>query len=66
MVVSVQEVASRRLDAIYRYTRERWGVELADRYLTEQFAAFDKIEVHGVSSQSIPAESTIDSFYYWQ
>ena len=64
MAVRVQEAASLRLDEIYRYTRECWGAEQADRYITELFAAFDKIEVHGVASRPIPAEFGIDDFYF--
>ena len=33
-VVRIQEAASHRLDEIYRYTRDRWGREQADRYIT--------------------------------
>lgn len=51
MVIRVQEAALLRLDEIYRYTRERWGTEQADRYITELFAAFDEIESHGVASR---------------
>ena len=64
MAVRVQEAASLRLDEIYRYTRDRWGAEQADCYITGLFAAFNKIEVHGVSSRSIPAEFAIDGFYF--
>jgi toxin ParE1/3/4 len=64
MAVRVQEAASLRLDDIYRYTRDRWGVEQADSYITELFAAFDKIELHGVASRPIPTEFAIDGFYF--
>lgn len=64
MAVRVQEAASLRLDEIYRYTRDRWGAERADRYITDLFAAFDKIEVHGTASRPIPAEFAIDGFYF--
>ena len=64
MAVRVQEAASLRLDEIYRYTRDRWGAEQADRYITDLFAAFGKIEVHGVASRPIPAEFAIDGFYF--
>jgi plasmid stabilization system protein ParE len=64
MAVLVQEAASLRLDEIYRYTRDRWGAEQADRYITDLFAAFGKIEVHGVASRLIPAEFAIDGFYF--
>ena len=64
MAVRVQEAASLRLDEIYRYTRDRWGDEQADRYITALFAAFGKIEVHSVASRPIPAEFAIDGFYF--
>ena len=64
MVVLVQEAASLLLDEIYRYTRDRWGAEQADRYITDLFAAFGKIEVHGVASRPIPAEFAIDGSYF--
>ena len=64
MAVRVQEAASLRLDEIYRYTRDRWGAEQADRYITDLFAAFGKIEVHGVASRPIPAEFAITGFYF--
>ncbi|MGL4236716.1 type II toxin-antitoxin system RelE/ParE family toxin [Tabrizicola sp.] len=64
MAVRVQEAASLRLGEIYRYTRDRWGAEQADRYITDPFTAFDKIEGHGVASRPIPAEFAIDGFYF--
>ena len=64
MAVRVQEAASLRLDEIYRYTRDRWGPEQADRYITDLFAAFEKIDSHGVVSRPIPAELAIDGFYF--
>lgn len=64
MAVRVHEAAALRLDEIYRYTRNRWGAEQADRYITDMFAAFDKIEGHGVATRPIPAEFAIDGFYF--
>ncbi len=64
MAVRVQKAASLRLDDIYRYTRDRWGPEQADRYITDLFAAFEKIDSHGVASRPIPAEFAIDGFYF--
>jgi plasmid stabilization system protein ParE len=64
MAVRVQEAASLRLDDIYRYTRDRWGPEQADRYIMDLFAAFEKIESHGVASRPIPADFAIDGFYF--
>lgn len=40
------------------------GAEQADRYITDLFTAFDKIEGHGVASRPIPAEFAIDGFYF--
>ena len=64
MAVRVQEAASLRLDEIYRYTRDRWGDEQADRYIDDLFAAFDRIEGHGVASRSVPAEFGVEGFYF--
>ena len=54
--IRIQEGASHRLDDIYRYTRDRWGDEQAETYITGLFAAFEKIAAHGVVSKPIPAE----------
>lgn len=72
--VRIQEAASHRLDEIYRYTRERWGTEQADRYIAGLFEAFDRIDVHGVMSKPIPAEFGVEGYFfryerhfvYWQ
>lgn len=64
MAIRVQEAASLRLDEIYRYTRDRWGADQADRYITDLFAAFDQIASHGVASRPIPAEFGVEGFYF--
>ena len=64
VAIRVQEAASLRLDEIYRYTRERWGTEQADRYITELFEAFDEIESHGGASRPIPAEFGVNGSYF--
>ena len=64
MAARVQEAASLWLDDIYRYTRDRWGAEQADRYIIDLFAAFDRIEGHGVASRPIPAEFGVEGFYF--
>ena len=64
MAVRVQEAASLRLDEIYRYTRDLWGAEQADRYITDLFAAFNRIQGHGVASRPIPAEFGVEGFYF--
>jgi toxin ParE1/3/4 len=62
--VRIQEAASHRLNDIYRYTEERWGVEQADRYITGLFAAFDRIETRGVTSKLVPAEFGVDGYFF--
>lgn len=64
MAIRVQEAASLRLDEIYRYMRDRWGAEQADRYITDLFAAFGQIESHGVASRPIPAEFEVEGFCF--
>lgn len=62
--VRVQAAASHRLDEIYRYSKDRWGVDQADRYITGLFEAFDKIASHGVLSKPIPAAFGVDGYYF--
>lgn len=62
--VRIQAGASLRLDDIYRYTRDRWGAEQADRYITGLFAVFDRIAAHGVASKPVPAEFGVDGFCF--
>ncbi len=62
--IRVQEAASYRLDEIYRYTRDRWGTEHADRYIAGLFAAFNAIGSHGVASKPIPAAFGIDGYFF--
>lgn len=62
--VRIQEAASHRLDAIYRHTRDRWGTEQAERYITGLFEAFGRIETHGVASRPIPAEFGVEGYVF--
>jgi plasmid stabilization system protein ParE len=62
--VLVHEAASWRLDQIYRYTRDRWGTEHADRYITGLFEAFDGIQTHRTSSRPIPADFGIEGYFF--
>lgn len=62
--IRIQEAASLRLDEIYTYTRDRWGTEQADHYITGLFAAFEKIEQHAVLSKPIPAEFGVDGYFF--
>lgn len=43
MVLRIQEAASLRLDEIFRYTQERWGIDQAERFINDLVAAFDKM-----------------------
>jgi toxin ParE1/3/4 len=62
--VRIQEAASHRLDEIYRYTRDHWGTEQADRYIIGLFEAFEKIETRGVISRPVPAELGVDGYFF--
>jgi len=62
--ILVQEAASHRIDEIYRYTRETWGPEQADRYVVGLFEAFNGIETHRTRSKPIPAEFGLKGFYF--
>ena len=61
--VRIQEAASWRLDEIYRYTRDRWGAQQAERYITGLFEAFGGIARHDTPSRPIPAEFGIDGYF---
>lgn len=62
--VRIQEAASHRLDEICRYTRDRWGTEQADRYITGLFEAFGRIDTHGIVSKSVPAEFGLEGYFF--
>ena len=62
--VRVQESAALRIDEIYRYTRDRWGTDQADAYVSGLFQAFDRIATGGVPSRPIPAEFGVDGFVF--
>jgi len=60
--IRIQEAASHRLDEIYRYTRERWGRDQAERYIGGLFETFARIEAHGVISRRVPAGFGVDGY----
>ena len=62
--VRIQQRAAHRLDEIYRYSRDRWGDDQAEKNISGLFAAFDKIATHGVASRPIPAEFGIESIFF--
>ncbi len=59
----VQVAASYRLDDIYTYSRNKWGVALADRYINGLFETFAKIQTRRVASRPIPAEFGVAGYY---
>ena len=64
MAIRVQEATSVRLDEIYRYTRDRWGEVQADADVAGLFAAFERIETHGVMSRPVPAEFGVEGYFF--
>jgi toxin ParE1/3/4 len=62
--VRVQEAASYRLDEIYRYTRDRWGTEQAERYIIGLFEAFNGIATRTTPSTPIPAEFGVEGYFF--
>ncbi|MCC7267529.1 MAG: type II toxin-antitoxin system RelE/ParE family toxin [Caulobacteraceae bacterium] len=64
MAVRIQDAASLRLDEIYRYTRDRWGADQADRYIIGLFEAFDGIETRQSISRPIPAEFGVEGYVF--
>lgn len=62
--VRIQEAASRRLDEIYLYTRDRWGVQQADRYLTGLFEAFDAVGSRQRMSRPVPDAFGVEGFFF--
>lgn len=64
MTFRVPEAASRRIDDIYRYTRDRWGIDQADAYIIGLFEAFGGISSGQVISRPIPAEFGVPGFVF--
>jgi toxin ParE1/3/4 len=62
--VRVQESASYRLDEIYRYTRDHWGTEQAERYITGLFEAFNGIATHITPSRPISAGFGVEGYFF--
>ena len=62
--IRIQQGVSYRLDDIYRYTRDKWGDDQAEKYITGLFAAFDKITAHGVVTKPIPVEFGVEGFFF--
>jgi toxin ParE1/3/4 len=63
VAILLQEAASHRLDEIYRYTRDRWGAEQAESYITGLFKTFDQINSHNIMSRPIPADFGVQGYF---
>ncbi len=63
-LVRIQDAASCRFDEIYRYTRDHWGPQQADNYITGLFDAFDGIADHRISSRPVPAGFGIEGYFF--
>ena len=61
--IRIRDGAARRLDEIYRYTRERWGSNQAEAYISGLFEAFNGIASNKIQSKEIPAEFGVSGFY---
>jgi plasmid stabilization system protein ParE len=64
--IRVQQAAALRLDEIYRYTRDRWGEQQAERCIKELFQAAQGVASHATPSQPIPAEFGIADGYFFR
>lgn len=62
--IRIQEAASWRLDEIHSHTRQHWGTEQADRYITGLFEAFNGIESRKVTSRPIPAAFGVEGYFF--
>ncbi len=62
-MIRVQKAAGLRIDDIYRYTRNRWGVAQADDYIKGLFAHFDKIAQGTALSKPVPADFGVTGYY---
>lgn len=61
--VRIQEAASFRLDEIYRYPRDGWGTDQADRYINGLFDAFAQIDSIRIASKPVPAAFGVYGFF---
>lgn len=64
MAIRIQEAASLRLDEIFRYTRDHWGDDQAERYITGLFDALDQITSRGALSKAIPADFDVEGYFF--
>ncbi|MES2175342.1 MAG: type II toxin-antitoxin system RelE/ParE family toxin [Pseudomonadota bacterium] len=62
-VYRVQQAAGRRIDDIFRYTRDHWGQDQAEHYIRGLFAQFEAIGARRCIWRDIPAEMDVGGFY---
>ena len=63
-VVRFQRAAAYRVDEIYRFTRDRWGSEQAERYVRGLFEAFEKIDIGAVVSKPVPPAFGVEGYFF--
>lgn len=59
----VQRAAGHRLDEIYVYTRDQWGEEQAERYISGLFTRFTAIANREFPWRTIPAAIGVQGFF---
>ncbi|WP_395707936.1 type II toxin-antitoxin system RelE/ParE family toxin [Reyranella sp.] len=63
-VVRFQTAAAHRLNEIYRYTRDRWGSEQAERDVRGLLEALEKIDTGAVASRPVPGAFGVEGYFF--
>jgi plasmid stabilization system protein ParE len=63
-MINIQNSTSLKIDEIYRYTVKTWGEKQAKAYISGLFESFDNIGNSLVISYPIPADFSINGFYF--
>ena len=59
----VARAAGDRIDAIYAYSRDRWGEEQAQSYIRGLFARFRDIADRRIAWRPVPAAMGVDGYF---
>ena len=59
----IQQAADHRLDEIYTYSLETWGVEQAETYIRGLFQKFEDIADRKTPWRQIPAEFEVEGYF---
>ena len=51
------------LDAIYDYTRDKWGIDQAEKYTGQMFDRFQDISDRHIPWRAIPSEFGVSGYY---